>query len=201
MKGQSSNSNGAPQRSHGLDERIGSLSFYLRTGVAPEAILAEVPKVVARLDPDLPVDELKTMPQQVRENVVLDRLITALTVAFGGIATLLAAVGLYGVLAFTVAQRTRELGLRMALGADRGRVLRLVLGQVGWMTLIGSAIGLALAFGIGRLARSQLFEVAGHDPLILVVATVVLALVALGSGLLPARSASRIDPMVALRWE
>lgn len=183
------------------DERIGSLSFYLRTGVAPEAVLAEVPKVVARLDPDLPVDELKTMPQQVQENVVLDRLITALTVAFGGIATLLAAVGLYGVLAFTVAQRTRELGLRMALGADRGRVLRLVLGQVGWMTLIGSAIGLALAFGIGRLARSQLFEVAGHDPLVLLAATVALALVALGSGLVPARSASRIDPMVALRWE
>ncbi len=183
------------------DERIGSLTFYLRTGVAPEAVLAEVPKVVARLDPDLPVDELKTMPQQVRENVVLDRLITALTVAFGGIATLLAAVGLYGVLAFTVAQRTRELGLRMALGADRGRVLRLVLGQVGWMTLIGSAIGLALAFGLGRLARSQLFEVAGHDPVVLLAATVVLALVALGSGLVPARSASRIDPMVALRWE
>ena len=183
------------------DERLGFLNFYLRTGTTPEAVLSEVPKVVARLDPDLPVDELKTMPQQVRENVFLDRFITLLTVAFGALATVLAAVGLYGVLAYTVAQRTRELGLRMALGADRGRVLRLVLGQLARLTAVGSAIGLAVALGLGRLARSQLFELEGHDPVVLIAATLALALVALGSGLVPARSASRIDPMVALRYE
>jgi ABC-type antimicrobial peptide transport system permease subunit len=93
------------------------------------------------------------------------------------------------------------MGLRMALGADRRRVLGLVLGQVGRLTLVGSAIGLALALALGRLARSQLFELEGHDPAVLVAATVALALVALAAGLAPARSASRIDPMVALRYE
>jgi len=183
------------------DDRLGFLSFYLRTSLPPASILAAVPRTVAGLDPDLPVDELKTMPQQVRENVLVDRFIATLTVAFGALATLLAAVGLYGVLAYTVAQRTREMGLRMALGADRRRVLGLVLGQVARLTAIGSAIGLALALALGRLARSQLFELEGHDPAVLVAATVALALVALAAGLAPARSASRIDPMVALRYQ
>lgn len=183
------------------DDRLGFLSFYLRTSLPPASILAEVPKTVARLDPDLPVDELKTMPQQVRENVFVDRFLTVLTAAFGALATLLAAVGLYGVLAYTVAQRTREMGLRMALGADRRRVLGLVLAQVGRLTAVGSAIGLALALALGRLARSQLFELEGHDPAVLLAATVALALVALGSGLAPARAAARVDPMVALRYE
>lgn len=183
------------------DDRLGFLSFYLRTSLPPASILAAVPRTVAGLDPDLPVDELKTMPQQVRENVLVDRFIATLTVAFGALATLLAAVGLYGVLAYTVAQRTREMGLRMALGADRRRVLGLVLGQVARLTAIGSAIGLTLALALGRLARSQLFELEGHDPAVLVAATVALALVALAAGLAPARSASRIDPMVALRYQ
>jgi ABC-type antimicrobial peptide transport system permease subunit len=122
-------------------------------------------------------------------------------VAFGALATLLAAVGLYGVLAYTVAQRTREMGLRMALGADRRRVLGLVLAQIARLTAVGSAIGLGLALALGRLARAQLFELEGHDPAVLVAATVALALVALGSGLAPARAAARIDPMVALRYE
>jgi ABC-type antimicrobial peptide transport system permease subunit len=121
--------------------------------------------------------------------------------AFASLATLLAAVGLYGVLAYTVAQRTREFGLRMALGADGPRVRRLVLAKIGWLTLIGGAVGMALAAAVGSAAKSLLFEVKGHDPLVLAGSGVMLALVALLAGLVPALRASRIDPMQALRYE
>ena len=116
----------------------------------PEQFLPNVPKVVARLDPNLPVENLRTMPQQVRENVFLDRMISVLSAAFACLATLLAAVGLYGVLSYTVAQRTREIGLRMALGATPASIRAMVLRQVGAMTLIGGAIGLVAAVWLGR---------------------------------------------------
>ena len=183
------------------DEELGFLYFYLRTALEPGQLLSAIPGVIARLDPNLPVEELKTMPQQVRDNVFVDRMLTTLSAAFAGLATLLAAVGLYGVLAYTVAQRTRELGLRMALGADGGRIRRMVLWQLGRMTLVGVVLGLAAAAALGTLARSQLFELEGHDPTVLVGATLLLAFVALGSGLLPALRASRVDPMRALRYE
>jgi putative ABC transport system permease protein len=157
--------------------------------------------VIKNLDPNLPVENLKTLPQQVRENVFLDRMISTLSAAFAGLATLLAAVGLYGVLAYTVAQRTREIGVRMALGADGGRVRGMVLRQVGLMTLIGGTIGIAAALGLGRAARSLLFELKGHDPVVVAVAALILAAVALGAGYIPALRASRVDPMQALRYE
>ena len=141
------------------------------------------------------------MPQQVRENVFADRFITVLSAAFAVLATVLAAVGLYGVLAYTVAQRTREIGLRMALGADPGNVRGMVLRQVGWMTLIGGAIGLVAAVGLGRAAQALLFELQGHDPTVLAGAALGLTLVALGAGFIPALRASRVDPMRALRYE
>ena len=141
------------------------------------------------------------MAQQVRENIFLDRLISTLSASFAALATVLAAIGLYGVLAYTVAQRTREFGLRMALGADGAMVRGLVLGQVLRMTLAGGVVGLALAIGIGRGAQSLLFEIQGWDPAVLVLSTVLLGLVAFGAGLLPALRASRIAPMVALRDE
>jgi ABC-type antimicrobial peptide transport system permease subunit len=119
--------------------------------------------VVARLDPNLPVEGLKTMPQQVRENIFLDRMISTLSAAFALLATGLAAVGLYGVLAYTVSQRTREIGLRMALGADGPRVRGMILKQVGWMTVIGGAIGVGGAYSLGRVAETLLFELKGYD--------------------------------------
>jgi predicted permease len=183
------------------DSTVGSINFYVRSASPPQQLLRTVPAVLARLDPNLPVEEIKTMPQQVRENVAVDRTISTLSAAFAALATLLAAVGLYGVLAYTVTQRTREIGVRMALGADARRVRGMVLRQVAMMTAIGGAIGIAAALGLGRAARSLLFEIKGHDPIVFTIAAATLALVALAAGYLPARRASRVEPMQALRYE
>jgi predicted permease len=181
--------------------RIGRITYYVRTSLDAEQLLSTIQPVVARLDPNLPIEDLRTMPQQINENVFLDRMMSTLSAAFAVLATLLAAVGLYGVLAYTIAQRTREIGLRMALGANRGNVRRMVLTQVGWMTLIGGVAGLAGAIGLGRAAQSLLFELEGHDPAVLVASAIMLTLVALGAGFIPAQRASKIDPMRALRYE
>jgi predicted permease len=183
------------------DPRLGSITFYVRTVGDPETLMPSIHGAIARLDPNLPVVGLKALQAQVVENVFLDRMISTLSALFAGLATVLAAVGLYGVLAYTVAQRTREIGVRMALGADSGRVRSMVLGQVGWMTLVGGLVGLAGAFALGRLARSLLFEMTGTDPLVLAGAAIVLTLVALAAGFLPAHRAAKIDPMLALRYE
>ena len=188
-------------RPYRQDERVGLMSFYVRTLTSPEPVLANIPKVIARLDPNLPVQRLRTLPQQVQENVFLDRFISVLSAAFAALATLLAAIGLYGVLAYTVTQRTREIGLRMALGAAPSRVRAMVLRQVGVMTIVGGVIGLAAAIGLGHLAQSLLFQLQGYDPFVLVAAAVTLTLVALGAGFIPAHRASQVDPMSALRYE
>jgi ABC-type antimicrobial peptide transport system permease subunit len=141
------------------------------------------------------------MPQQVRDNVFLDRLITTLSAAFACLATLLAAVGLYGVLAYTVAQRTREIGLRMALGAAPGRVRTMVLRQVGVMTIVGGFIGVTAGLWLGPIAESQLYQLKGRDPFVFFSAMAVLALIALIAGFVPAHRASRVEPMWALRYE
>jgi predicted permease len=182
-------------------DQPGSANFYVRSALPPEQLLTAVPGVVKALDPNLPVDDLKTMERQIEENVFLDRMISVLSTAFAFLATLLAAVGLYGVLAYTVAQRTREFGLRMALGANAGKVRGLVLRQVAVMAVIGGLAGLAAAVAIGRAAQSLLFEIAGYDPLVLVASVAVLSVATLAAGYLPALRASRIDPMTALRYE
>ena len=177
-------------RPYRQDNSLGSLSYYVRTSLDPGQFLLTMPRVAAR-PTRLPVEDLRTMPQQVRENVFLDRFITVLSVAFAFLATLLAAVGLYGVLAYTVAQRRREIGLRMALGATPGRVRAMVLRQVGMMTLVGGVIGLTAAVWLGRLAQSLLYKIQGWDPVVFAGAAVALVAVALGAGLIPAQRASR----------
>jgi predicted permease len=181
------------------DAEVGSIYFYARTRLTEDALLQAIPRLIARIDPNLPVEELRSMETQIRQNVGVDRVITILSAAFAIVATLLAAIGLYGVLAYTVAQRTREIGLRMALGADGNRVRGMVLGQVGWMFLIGGTVGLAAAAGVGHAASAQLYELNGYDPTVLATSTALLALVAFAAGLIPAMRASRVNPMTALR--
>jgi len=179
---------------------VGSISYFVRTG-DPVSMLATIPRVVARIDPNLPVEDLRTMPEQIRQNTFLDRMIGVLSAAFALLATLLAAVGLYGVLAYTVAQRTREIGLRMALGADAARVRTMILKQVGTMMVAGGVIGLVAAVWLGRLSQSLLYQMKGYDPAVLAGATIAMGIVAFAAGLIPAVRASRVDPMVALRYE
>jgi ABC-type antimicrobial peptide transport system permease subunit len=183
------------------DESIGFINFYVRTALEPDPLLRAIPEVLKGLDPNLPVEDLKTLEQQVRENVFVDRMISTLAAAFATLATLLAAVGLYGVLAYTVAQRTREIGLRMALGAGADRVRGMVLKQVTKMLVIGGLIGIGVALAMGRAAQSLLFGLEGTDPWVVVAVSAVLAAVALGAGYLPALRASKVDPMQALRYE
>ncbi|MGK7313426.1 MAG: ABC transporter permease [Candidatus Longimicrobiales bacterium M2_2A_002] len=186
---------------HAQDADVGFMNFYIRTAGDPGPILQAVPGVLRRLDPNMPVTGLMTLEQQAAESVFMDRFISTLTTAFAVLATLLAAIGLYGVLAYAVALRTREIGLRMALGADTAKVRRMVLRQAAGMLGVGGVIGIAAALGLGRAAGSLLYELEGHDPMVFGAAVMLLAGVAFGAGYVPAFRASRVDPMEALRHE
>ena len=188
-------------RPYRQDRDLGSAAFYVRTAADPSQSASAITAVVRRLDPNLPVEDLKTLTQQVRDNTFLDRMMTTLSSLFAGLATLLAGIGLYGVLAYTVSQRTREIGLRMALGAAPSRVRAMVMRQVAWMTVVGAIAGLGGAVYIGLKAGSLLYEMKGSDPGVLAVSAVALSAVALLAGFVPAHRASRVDPMVALRYE
>ena len=172
--------------------------IMLVTNTPPGQLEPLLTKTLAELDPNLTIISFRTMQQQIELRFDQERAVASL---FGIVALLLAAVGLYGVLAYTVAQRTREFGLRMALGAQPGRVRAMILGQLGAMTIIGAPIGLLGAVGLGRLAQSMLFQLQGSDPVVLIASVALLSLVAFGAGLIPAHRASRVDPMRALRYE
>jgi predicted permease len=184
------------------DPRAGAAgTFYVRTSTDPDTLVHAIPEVVHRIDPNLPVDALRTMPQQVSEDIAVDRMLTTLAGTFAALATILAGIGLYGVLAYTVSQRTREFGLRMALGATPPSIARLVLGQVARMTIVGAAAGTAAALLAGRSVGSLLFHMEGRDATVTAGALALLVLVAAIAGWIPAVRASRTDPMHALRQE
>jgi predicted permease len=183
------------------DKKFGSSSFYVRTALDPNQMMSQIRRAVAEIDPQLPIEDLKTMDRQIKDNVFVDRMITTQAGAFALLATLLAAIGLYGVLAYSVARRTREFGIRLALGADRGSVRNMVLKEVGIMVLIGTALGIPAAIGLAKLFESLLFGLKGNDIIVIAGATVTLAAVSLLAGYIPAMRATRIDPMRALRYE
>jgi predicted permease len=183
------------------NEEVTSLTFYVRAAGDPSAATAAIRQTVQRLDPNLPIYDMRTMEAQVAESLFVERMVSALSVAFGVLATLLAAIGLYGVMSYAVTRRTREIGIRMALGAEKAGVLWLVLKEVAILSAAGAAIGLGAAFYATRRIEAQLFGITPNDPLTLAGAIVLLLGVALAAGWLPARRATNIDPMLALRSE
>jgi predicted permease len=176
-------------------------NFVVRASGDPAFLAGSVREVVSRHDADIPVVAYRTLDEQIDRLLRPERLVASLSLAFGLLATGLAAIGLYGVTAFSVAGRTREIGIRMALGAQRAAVLGMVLRDVAFMAAAGIALGVVLSFGLGRYVESQLYGVAARDFFTVGAAAMVLATVALASGWLPARRASRISPVRALRQE
>ena len=181
---------------------IGALTFYVRAAADdPRTLIPSIRKTVQALDPNLPVDRLRSFSVQVEENIFLDNMLSTLASGFAILATLLAAIGLYGVLAYSVVQRHKEIGLRMALGADAGRVRRWIMAQVSIMVAIGAGIGVVAALGVARFAETLLFDMQGTDPAVFALAGSTLALVAFSAGFFPALRASRTEPIEALRDE
>lgn len=183
------------------DKRFGNVTFYVRTDLEPTALAATLRKTVQSADANLPVFAMKTLAQQVDEIAFSERLLTFFSLCLGLLAALLAAIGLYGVMAYMVALRTREIGIRMALGATQKNVAWLVLREIVRISAAGLGIGLVAAFGLGKVIESQLFGVKASNPLVFLISAVLLSSVALLAGWLPARKAASVDPMVALRYE
>jgi predicted permease len=185
-----------------IELRSHSISgIMLVTNVSPGALEAQLTRLLAGLDPNLTINSIRTMRQQVDLSFDQERAVASLAGLFGVVALVLAAVGLYGVTAYTVAQRTNEIGIRMALGADRPKVIQLILGGAFKRVLVGLLLGLPLAVGAGRLIAAQLYGVSSWDPLALTVAGGSLAICSFFAALIPANRAASISPMNALRIE
>lgn len=180
---------------------VPEMDYYVRTWGAPATTMGMIRQTVQGIDSKLALDGLTTMDNQINDNINDDRMIALLAVSFGLLATLLAAVGLYGVLAYATAQRTREIGVRMALGADRGGVMALVLKDVLRLAGVSVLVALPVALLATRALRSQLFGVSNMDPVVFVPVTLLVLLVALLAAALPARRAANVEPMQALRTE
>ena len=178
-----------------------SVTFYVRTLTSSAASYNVVRNEVKQLDATMPVYEMKTLEAQLDETLLSDHLIALLSAGFGLLATILASIGLYGVMAFVVVRRRKELGIRLALGAQPASVIWLVMREVLLLLAIGLAVGIPAAIGAGRYISAQLYGIQPNDPFIAISTTVLLAVVSAAAGLIPARRASRIDPILALRHE
>jgi predicted permease len=178
-----------------------SVAFYVRTAIGSKSVYSALRNEVHRLDAAMPVYELKTLQSQMDETLLTDRLVAMLSAGFAFLATLLAAIGLYGVMAFVVARRTKELGVRMALGAQRASLIWLVMKEVLFLLVLGLAVGVPAAMALGRYISAQLYGIQSADPWIATSTILVLAIVAAAAGMIPAHRASRIDPILALRFE
>ena len=183
------------------DRFLGGMTIYVRTIGDANQLMSTVRSTVRDMDPNVPIYAMRTTEVTINESLSTERMIASLSAVFGFLATLLAVIGLYGVMAYTVAQRTREVGIRIALGAARGKVIWLVMREVLLLVAIGVIAGVTASVALTRVVQSQLFGLTPHDPLTLGLAAAVLAVVACAAGYIPALRASRLDPMVALRYE
>jgi predicted permease len=181
--------------------KLTGMTFYVRSTQDPLLLGSTLQGAVRELDANLPVYDVKTMERVVEEDLFSARMVAVLSASFAGLAALLAALGIYGVLAYVVVQRTREIGIRMALGAAAGQVRLLIVREVGSMVLIGVGVGLPLAYGLARLSESLLYGVHAGDPAVYLLGLGLIGLIALVACFLPARRATRVDPLVALRYQ
>jgi ABC-type antimicrobial peptide transport system permease subunit len=175
--------------------------FYVRARTASDSLFGTVRAEIKRLDPGMPVYGMKTVEGQLDETLLTDRLIALLSAGFGLLATLLASIGLYGVMAFVVTRRRKEIGIRLALGAQPGAVTRQVMAEVLVLLCLGLALGVPTALALGQYVASQLYGVQVHDATIAVSTIALLSLVSAAAGFVPAHRASRTDPILALRYE
>ena len=180
---------------------LGGLSVYVRTAQRPEVMLSTIRRTISQEAPGIPIDHLRTMEDLFNATIDDHISIAGLAASFGLLATAIAAIGLYGVMAYSVSRRTREIGIRMALGAARGAVMRMVLREVVFVVAAGVIVGLPTGLALARFLRSQLYQVSPFDAAAACTAVCIVAAVALPAGLLPARRATVIEPMRALRWE
>jgi putative ABC transport system permease protein len=182
-------------------QRPASMDLVMRTNVDPRGLVSAIRKEVQNIDRSVPVSSIKTMTEHMTYALWAPNMAAAFSLAFGVVAILLSAVGLYSVMAYVVSQRTREVGIRMALGANRADVLKMIAGQGIRLAVIGVAIGLLLSLALARALSSLLIGIGGYDVTTFVIVSVLLVLVALIACYLPARRATKIDPLVALRYE
>jgi predicted permease len=184
-----------------LQTRAASAVIEVRTGADPGSVTSAVREAVRQVDPNLPMTDVSTQLEQVERRLQQEKTFAQAYTLFGGLALVLAAVGLFGVMSYSVSRRTNEIGIRMALGAQRQDVVRLVMSESMILVIAGVVIGVAVALGASRLVTTLLFGLAGTDPMTIVAAIGLMVLVSGLAGFLPARRASRVDPMVALRYD
>jgi putative ABC transport system permease protein len=183
------------------DKDIGDLEFYVRTALPPAQLIPQIRKTLAQFDRNLPAEHLRTLDQQIAMNISNDRILVQLAAAFAGLATVLAMLGLYGVMAHGVTRRTREIGIRMAVGASPALIRVMVLREMAWILGIGLLLGIPAALALARYTESQLYGVKAYDSLVVAAAALALGVTALAAAYLPAHRASRVSPVRALHYE